>query len=167
MGIDLSCIEKDFGCSYNYWHILRNSVIKATFDYIFINLHPNENKTDNIKFTYASDLKKIIDKIENLSKDRNYLDCFVKICHNIPNINCLIYFGLEGLAAFCNKGDNEGFYSVADSYSICELFKTIKPFLIKNMEQIESNDNHLYHSIEKLEKLFQESFEKKTNVAIY
>jgi hypothetical protein len=121
---------------------------------------------NNNELIYANDLKNIVDQIERYSKDENYLGHFVKMCHSIPNMNCLIYFGLEGLAAFCNKNDCEGFYSVGDSYSICELFKTIKPYLIKNMELIESSDNHIYHSIEELEKVFEESFEKRTNVSI-
>jgi hypothetical protein len=34
------------------------------------------------------------------------------------------------------------------------------------MEVIESDDNHIYHRIEELEKVFQESFEKRTNITI-
>jgi hypothetical protein len=165
MGIDLYCVEKDFSCSYGNWHKLRNSVIKAAFIYISIEINLDKI-TDHNETIYANNLKNIVNEIEQKSKDENYLGHFVKMCHLIPNIDCLIYFGLEGLAAFCNKGDSEGFYSVADSYSICELFKTIKPFLIKNMEVIESDDNHIYHRIEQLEKVFQESLEKRTNVTI-
>uniref|UniRef100_A0A6C0AQY6 Uncharacterized protein n=1 Tax=viral metagenome TaxID=1070528 RepID=A0A6C0AQY6_9ZZZZ len=165
MGIDLYCIEQTFSCSYTYWHNIRNSVIKATFTYISIEIN-SDKITDNNEVIYVNDLKNIIDQIERQTKDGNYLGHFVKMCHSIPNINCLIYFGLEGLASFCNKNDCEGFYSVADSYSICELFKTIKPYLVKNMEVIESNDNHIYCSIEKLEKVFEESFEKRTNITI-
>jgi len=166
MGIDLYCAEQTFGCSYSYWHNMRNSVIKAAFIYISIEINTDKIYKDENELIYSNNLKNIVDEIEQKSKDENYLGHFVKMCHSIPNIDCLIYFGLEGLAAFCNKGDCEGFYSVADAYSICELFKTIKPYLVKNMEQIESNDNHIYHSIEKLEKVFEESFEKRTNVII-
>jgi hypothetical protein len=166
MGIDLYCAEKNFSCSYGYWHNIRNSVIKAAFIYISIEINTEKIYKDNNELIYSNNLKNIVDEIERQTKDDNYLGHFVKMCHNIPNIDCLIYFGLEGLAAFCNKGDCEGFYSVADSYSICELFKTIKPYLVKNMEMIESEDNHIYHRIEKLEKVFEESFEKKTNVVI-
>ena len=166
MGIDLYCVEKDFSCSYGYWHNIRNSVIKATFIHISIEINSDKINKDTNEFVYANNLQNMIDVIERQSKDGNYLGNFVKMCHSIPNIDYLIYFGLEGLAAFCNKSDCEGFYSVADSYSICQLFKTIKPYLIKNMELIESEDNHIYHSIEKLEKVFEESFERKTNVVI-
>jgi hypothetical protein len=166
MGIDLYCHEKNFGCSYSYWHNLRNAVIKAAFTYISIEFDRDKINKDNNELIYSNILKNIVDEIEHQTKDDNYLGHFVKMCHKIPNINCLIYFGLEGLAAFCDKGDCEGFYSVADSYSICELFKTIKPYLIKNMEVIESEDNHIYHRIEQLEKVFQESFEKRINVTI-
>jgi hypothetical protein len=166
MGIDLYCVEQTFGCRYDYWSKIRNSVIKATFTHISIEIKSDKINEDNNERIYANDLKHIIDEIERHSKDENYLGYFVKMFHSIPNMNCLIYFGLEGLAAFCNKNDCEGFYSVADAYSICELFKTIKPYLIKNMEVIESNDNHIYHSIEELEKVFEESFEKRTNVTI-
>jgi hypothetical protein len=166
MGIDLYCHEKNFACSYSYWHNLRNAVIKAAFTYISIEFNTDKINKDNNELIYSNILKNIVSEIERQTKDENYLSHFVKMCYNIPNINCLIYFGLEGLAAFCDKGDCEGFYSVADAYSICELFKTIKPYLIKNMEVIESDDNHIYHSIEELEKVFQESFEKRTNVVI-
>jgi hypothetical protein len=166
MGIDLYCVEKTFGCGYGNWHKLRNSVIKAAFIYISIEINLDKINKDTNDFVYANNLKNMVNIIEGQSKEGNYLGHFVKMCHRIPNIYCLIYFGLEGLAAFCNKGDSEGFYSVADSYSICELFKTIKPFLIKNMEVIESDDNCIYHRIEELEKVFEESFEKRTNITI-
>ena len=166
MGIDLYCSETNFGCSFSYWHNIRNSVIRATFIYISINLDKDKINKDNNELIYSNILKNIVSEIERQTKDDNYLSYFVKMCYNIPNTICLIYFGLEGLAAFCNKGDCEGFYSVADSYSICELFKTIKPFLVKNMEVLESDDNHIYHSITKLEKVFEESFEKRINVTI-
>ena len=166
MDIDLYCIKNNFSCSYSNWNTIRNSVIKATFTHICIEINSDKIDKDTNDFVYANDLKHMVDQIEYQIKDENYLGHFVKMCHSIPNMNCLIYFGLEGLAAFCNKSDSEGFYSVADSYSICELFKTIKPFLIKNMELIESDDNHIYHRIEELEKVFQESFEKRTNITI-
>ena len=166
MGIDLYCSETNFGCSYSYWHNIRNSVIKAAFTYISIEINTEKIYKDNTELIYSNNLKNIVSELERQTKDENYLGYFVKICHNIPNIDCLIYFGLQGLSSFCNKSDCEGFYSVGDSYNICELFNTIKPYLIKNMEVIESDDNHIYHSIEKLEKVFQESFEKKVNVTI-
>ena len=166
MGIDLYCVEQTFGCGYGNWYKLRNSVIKATFTHISIEINSDKIDKDTNEFVYANDLKNIVDQIERQTKDGNYLGHFIKMCHSIPNINCLIYFGLEGLAAFCNKNDCEGFYSVSDSYSICELFKIIKPYLVKNMEVIESDDNHIYHRIEELEKVFQESFEKRTNITI-
>lgn len=166
MGIDLYCVEKKFGCSYSYWHNIRNSVIKATLIYISINLDKDKINKDNNELIYSNILKNIVSEIERQTKDENYLGYFVKICHNIPNIDSLIYFELQGLASFCNKSDCEGLYSVGDSYNICELFKIIKPYLIKNMEVIESEDNHIYHNIEQLEKVFQESFEKRTNIVI-
>ena len=55
----------------------------------------------------------------------------------------LFFFNISGIYAFCNKSDCEGYYSVGNSYDICQLFKLIKPFyttdinINKSIKQIE------------------------------
>jgi hypothetical protein len=81
-------------------------------------------------------------------------------------IDILIFFGVGGVYSFCNKSDCDGYYSVGNSYDICELFKLIKPFLIKNKENMDSRDNDVYKFITEVEKVFQESIETKNFVVI-
>jgi predicted small metal-binding protein len=47
MGIDLYCVEQTFGCGYGYWSKIRNSVIKATFTHISIEIKSDKINEDN------------------------------------------------------------------------------------------------------------------------
>jgi len=166
MNIDLYCIDKSFSCKYDYWHKMRNEIIKATFDYIYIEFGIIEVNYNSSGYKYKEILQKIIDDVEQVYDKNLYLKHFVEKCNSIQNIDSMIFFGIEGLEALCNKRAIEGLYSAGDSYSICELFKLVKPFLFKNMENINSNENDIYHSVIELEKVFQESFEKNTMITI-
>jgi hypothetical protein len=78
----------------------------------------------------------------------------------------LIYFGVGGVYALCNKMDCEGYYSVGNSYDILELFKLIKPFIINKTDNLETHGNEIYNCIIQVEKVFQESVDKKEIVII-
>jgi hypothetical protein len=166
MSIGLQCIEQYFSCEYIYWHKIRNETIQATFDYLSIIFDLNKYKIEPLEIKYREKLEIIINELENNNIDKNYLNNFIKRCNNIETIDALIYFGVEGLFSLCNKRATEGFYSISDSHSICELFKLIKPFYFKNFEYIDSDENNIYNSIFELEKVFQESFEEKKIVTI-
>lgn len=165
MGIDLQCINESYCCSYSTWYKIRFGIMEATFIYLSIDINEHKLEKDSIQLFYKQHLQKIINELDENYID-NYLDYALKKLQNYESIDALICFGVEGLYAICNKRDTEGFYSVADAYSICELFKIIKPFLLKNMEDINSDENYIYHSVIELEKLFQESFQNKKYITI-
>jgi len=166
MSIGLQCINQYFTCEYIYWHKIRNETIQATFDYLSIIFYLNKFKIEPLEVKYKEKLEIIMNELENNTINKNYLNNFIKKCNNIEVIDALIYFGVEGLFSLCNKRATEGAYSVSDSYSICELFKLVKPFYFKNFEYIDSDENNIYNSIFELEKVFQESFEEKIIVTI-
>ena len=65
-----------------------------------------------------------------------------------------------------NKSENEGFYSVGNSYDICDLIKIVKPFLLKNKKNIDAEENWLYNGIDNITNIFEESIKKNGIVII-
>ena len=74
------------------------------------------------------------------------LDIFNNIYTESWNFNdAFIHFDLGGLYSLCNKNDYEGYYSIGNSYDICELFLKIKPFININgneKDDIEEDDEY-------------------------
>jgi hypothetical protein len=166
MNIDLYCNKNNFCCSYEYWHKIRNEIIKATFVYLYILTELNDIKKGTMEAKYTGIIKELISHVEKTAINNDYLSILTSHFKSIPTIDALIYFEVEGLSSLCNKSDKSGFYSVGDSYSICQLFKVIKPFLLKNIEFEDSQDNFIYKSVLELENFFQESINTKTMVTI-
>ena len=77
-------------------------------------------------------------------------------------IDTLVFFNISGLYAFCNKSDCEGYYSVGNSYDICQLFKLIKNFYIVDKEVFQD----INKTINKIKKIFQESVRKRKIITI-
>ena len=186
MGIDLNCDTKGFSCSYSCWHNIRAELIEATFAYLEYLIANETNNLDQERFeqSVVSHLKQYINEIreygaslENdkppinpfalLSSKRDLFDAFSEYSGDLCFINILIQFGVGGIYALCNKSDCDGFYSVGNSYDICQLIMLIKPFTIKNKDNIDDEENWLYRCIDKLFELFQESSGKKFLVLIY
>ena len=111
-------------------------------------------------------LKQYIQKILNLGKNDKLIEGFVVYSRILEFVDLLIQFGVGGLYALCNKSDCEGFYSVGNSYDICELLKLVKPFLLKNKEEVDSNENWIYNDIDIITNVFKESVEKNIIVRI-
>lgn len=107
----------------------------------------------------------LVEFLPTPSEDIPLISLFLGNC-TLDIIDILIFFGVGGLHSFCNKSDCEGYYSVGNAYDICEFFKLIKPFLIKNKENMVSTDNNIYKFVTEIEKVFQESVETKKLVAI-
>jgi hypothetical protein len=175
MGIDLYCGDKNFGCSYGSWRNIRIELIKATFEYLEVHFAVTEYEEETHEHGSMIALKQYIQKIQNgsivkesifSSKESNLLDLFTTYSSLLEFVDLLIQFGVGGIYSLCNKSDNEGFYSVGNSYDICDLIKVVKPFLLKNKDNIDDKENWLYREIDELIDVFKESVEKKEIVSI-
>jgi hypothetical protein len=192
MGVDFTCDEKSIGFSYGGWHYIRCTLIEATFAYLdkrfaeilskFANEEEHDWETTNIQ-SAAKNLQKHINEIREdanskkqkssegifgIMREHNHiLDCFINKIWENYFIDLLIEFGVGGIYALCNKSDCEGFYSVGNAYDIHELLITIRSFLLKDTEDLDSEDNWLYDSSDELIELFQESIEKKKIIIIH
>lgn len=133
MGIYIHCGEKyEYSCSYGYWDQVRMNTINATFKYIKSYIASTEITEYN---KYNTDiLLEFINKIE--SEPKLDINIFNNYCRQFNFIDSLIFFNISGIYAFCNKSDCDGYYSVGNSYDICQLFKLIKPFYIFDMKSI-------------------------------
>ena len=185
MGIDLTCDTKNFSCSYSSWHNIRAELIEATFAYLE-DLIANQTKgidEERLEYSVIGHLKQYITEIreecasfENdkppispfalLFSKRNIFNAFSEHLGDLCFINILIQFGVGGIYTLCNKSDCDGFYSVGNSYDICELLNVIKPFTIKNKDNLDDEENYIYRCTDKLIELFQESLDKKLIVYI-
>jgi hypothetical protein len=166
MGIDLYCGDETFGCSYGSWNNVRNSLIQATFEYLEVHFAVTEYEEGTHEHGAMIALKQYIQKILNLGKNDKLIENFIVYSRILEFVDLLIQFGVGGLYALCNKSDCEGFYSVGNSYDICELLKLVKPFLLKNKEDLEADENWMYNDIDKLTNVFKESVEKNKIVRI-
>ena len=185
MGIDLTCDTKDFSCSYSSWHNIRAELIEATFAYLE-DLIANQTKgidEERLEYSVIGHLKQYITEIREecasfdndkppispfalLFSKRTIFNAFSEHLGDLCFINILIQFGVGGIYTLCNKSDCDGFYSVGNSYDICELLNVIKPFTIKNKDNLDDEENYIYRCTDKLIELFQESLDKKLIVYI-
>lgn len=175
MGIDLYCGDKNFCCSYGTWHNIRIELIKATFEYLEVHFAVTDYEEGTHEQGSMRALKQYIEKIQNGSvikesvfgnKESNLFDLFSTYSRLLEFVDLLIEFGVGGIYSLCNKSDCEGFYSVGNSYDICELFKLIKPFLLKNKEDLNAEENWLYRNIDELINVFKDSVEHNEMVRI-
>ena len=166
MGIDLYCGDETFGCSYGSWNNVRNSLIQATFEYLEVHFAVTEYEEGTHEHGAMIALKQYIQKILNLGKNDKLIEGFVVYSRILEFVDLLIQFGVGGLYALCNKSDCEGFYSVGNSYDICELLKLVKPFLLKNKEDLDADENWIYNGIDNVTNVFKESVEKNVIVRI-
>lgn len=166
MGIDLYCGDKTFGCSYGGWNNVRNILIEATFEYLEVHFAVTEYQEGTHEYGAMIALKQYIKKILNFGKNEKLIENFIVYSRLLEFVDLLIQFGVGGLYALCNKSDCEGFYSVGNSYDICELLKLVKPFLLKNKEDLNSDENWIYNGIDNVTNVFKESVEKNVIVRI-
>jgi hypothetical protein len=157
MGIWIHCDKKEYSCSYGSWNKFRMATINATIKYIKSYISLTElTEYDQI---YANKLLEFIDKIESEPDLNN--DIFIDYCKELLFIDTLVFFNISGLYAFCNKSDCEGYYSVGNSYDICQLFK-----LIKNFYTVDKNSIQDINTINTIKKVFQESLRKRKIITI-
>jgi len=190
MGIDITCSTRTFSCGYSFWNEIRTATIVATAEYLKYQMTTIQYENGTYPFvaqqiindfmrqllTYGTleqdpceeEISEPLVEFEQTPEDQEntpLIGLFLGNC-SLDIIDMLIFFGVGGLYSLCNKSDCEGYYSVGNSYDICELFKLIKPFLIKNKENMDSPDNDVYKYVIEIEKLFQESVETKNYVLI-
>jgi len=166
MGININCDEESFCCTYSTWAEIRHNVIIQTNNYLIDYFSSNtfdseENPNEKI------DREEILNYMKKILINPNvfsYVDIMINIT-NMDHVNLLILYDIIGVYSLCNKSDCEGYYSVGDSYNICQLFNLIKPFLFKNKENIKNGD-YIYDAILDIEKIFQESVNKHIKVII-
>ena len=158
MGIHIYCDKKEYSCSYGSWDKFRMATINATFKYIKSYISLTEiTEYDKV---YADNLLEFIDKIE--SETNLDTNIFLNYCEQSPFVDALVFFNISGLCAFCNKSDCEGYYSVGNSYDICQLFKLIQNFYTVDKEFFQD----IYKTINKIKKVFQESLRKRKIITI-
>lgn len=186
MGVDFTCDDNKFYFSYSGWHHYRNTLVQATLAYLDDYLAMQNPEIDTNEYIDMNNLKRGVASIrlsaitlsENStlfginSGNRSIKDCFISALLNELHNNTvfgelLIQNGLNGIRALCNKSDCEGFYSVGNSYDICELLYKIRPFLIKDKDNLESEKNYEYDRCKDLLDVFEESVEKKIIVRIH
>ena len=166
MGIDLYCGDETFSCSYGSWNNVRNSLIEATFEYIEVHFAVTDYEENTYDYGSMTALKQYIQRILNSGKNDKLIENFIVYSRILEFVDLLIQFGVGGLYALCNKSDCEGFYSVGNSYDICELLKLVKPFLLKNKDDLNANENWIYNGIDNITNVFKESVEKNEIVRI-
>jgi hypothetical protein len=189
MGIDLICKEKVFSCGYGFWNLIRTATIIATADYLKDQLSKTNVEEETYPYVSLKNINDFMDELlsynkntekseETTEEDEVSTPIPTENDEEIPIIglflgNCslqvqdlLIYFGVGGVYALCNKMDCEGYYSVGNAYDILELFKLIKPFIINKTDNLETSENEIYNCVIQVEKVFQESVDTKQNIII-
>jgi len=187
MGIDLICNNKTFSCSYGFWNTIRTEVIIATSEYLN-SLNSRELEEGTFPFVARENIigfmnelisyKNKKEDVDDVSTQGNYgsvseeeegeiplISLFLGNC-SLQILDLLIYFSIGGLYAFCNKSDCEGYYSIGNSYDIVELLNLIKPYTLRNNENLDSQENEIYKCICKIQEIFEESVNDKLFVII-
>lgn len=156
MGIDLYCDKAHFGCGYGNWNLFRIHVIQASILYLenlFSNIHFDTTKfnLDDKTYDYEGETYKNI--LTNFLLLATVSVEKVELKYN----NALIHFGIGGLYSFCQKNDCEGYYSVGNAYDICQLFRTIRPFL---------PDDETKETMDRVLLVFEESVQSQKKISI-
>ena len=165
----LFCVNQNMFINYTFFYRIRTVIIQATCKYIksyLASYDSNENKEETIERSLFLSCN------DDILSDNHILNRFIDYCNKVFFVNLLSKFGVYGLFALCNKSENNGcykngYYSIGNSYDICDLLKVIKPYLLSHEKDINLEDNYLYESIINIENIFQESLEKKHIVTIF
>ena len=155
MGIWLSFKNSkiDFSCSYNYWNIIRISIIKSFMIYLenWININSNTFvQGDSFKFNFYEELKQLVTDYKNIVYDFDFFIIFNKY------VNALTCFNFTGIYALVNKEDCESYYSCGNAYDICNLLETIDNTI----------DKEHYEPIMRVKAVFQHSVVSKEPICI-
>jgi len=155
MGIWLSFKNSkiDFSSSYNYWNIIRISIVKSFMIYLenWININSTTFiQGESFEFDRYEDLKQLVTDYKNIVYEIDFFIIFNKY------VNALTCFNFTGIYALVNKEDCEAHYSCGNAYDICKLLETID----KNI------DKEHYERIMQAKKVFQHSVDSKEPISI-
>jgi hypothetical protein len=159
MGISLTCGNKEFECTYALWHHTRSLLVCATFEYLKDLITRKIIEEDTREQAELDELYKYFSTICASFDEDDYYASFIDNLHDFKFVNLLIQFGVSGIHVVCNKLENHGFYSVGNSYDICELNKKIKP-IISNKDTVQ------FSFVNQFIDVFQESVDKNILVEI-
>jgi hypothetical protein len=169
MAVDIVCNGDSHNCSIACWVEFRSIIIKASFEYLKTHLNNKKFENSSKENINKNDILEMIHRIESQilntpnSYEPNLLIKAFSISCGFNTVDTLIYFGVGGLFAFCHKYDVECYYSVGNSYDICELFKLIEPFFKKFIPK----DSFFEKHFEKINVIFQNSVEFNKIVLVY
>jgi len=157
MGIWLSFKNSkiDFSSSYNYWNIIRISIVKSFM--IYLENWININSTTFVEglscgSNFYEELKQLVTDYKNIVYDNDIYMIFNKY------INALTCFNFTGIYALINKGDSEACYSCGNAYDICNLLETIDDKIDK--------ENYNYDRIMQIKAVFQHSVDTKQPIMV-
>ena len=155
MGIWLSFKNSkiDFSSSYNYWNIIRISIVKSFMIYLenWININSTTFiEGESFEFYRYEDLKQLVTDYKNIVYDIDFFIIFNKY------INALTCFNFGGIYALVNKEDCEAYYSCGNAFDICNLLETID----------DSIDKEHYDPIMQAKKVFQHSVDSKEPICV-
>jgi len=165
MGVTLNCENEGTCMTYSDWNFFRESIIKATFEYIYckiqVDLEMSKNAIDeedenyidinSIYFSY----KEIIENI--LKQDITTVNQIITLMNKsgLDIYDTFTYFDINGLLVLCNKNDCEGCYSPGNSHDICILLNLIEMYIHHNIPYYD-----------KIKAIFTESYDKEIKVVI-
>ena len=155
MGIWLSFKNSkiDFSSSYNYWNIIRISIVKSFMIYLenWINMNSTTFfQGESFEFYRYEDLKQLVTDYKNIVYDIDNFIIFNKY------VNALTCFNFTGIYALVNKEDCEAYYSCGNAYDICNLLETID----------DNIDKEHYQRIMQVKKVFQHSVDSKEPICV-
>jgi hypothetical protein len=164
MSLLLECNGVQLNIIHVNWHEIRKGFAEATILYLIdtrdrLNKNILLNSQGVSSQVTESTVTKINTILETKMEDEaDYFDYLCKIFHtNKCNMEILIELGLSGIIALLCKCDNEGYYSIGNSYDILDMIDIVKDFI--------RNKNTLDH-LNILIELFKISVNTKTLVRI-
>ena len=155
MGIWLSFKNSkiDFSSSYNYWNIIRISIVKSFMIYLenWININSTTFiEGESFEFDRYEDLKQLVTDYKNIVYEIDFFIIFNKY------VNALTCFNFTGIYALVNTEDCESYYSCGNAYDICKLLETID----------DNIDKEHYERIKQVKVVFQHSVESKEPISV-
>jgi len=157
MGFSIDCKGAMYSCGYSNWVNLREEVANASILYLRCQYDILLQNSTNDSFSYLENqLSQIFEYIEvnNCATVPDFMYLFA----NPDFLNTFIYYNLGGVYALLNKSDDDGYYSVGNSYDILDALTRIETHLV---------DDNIKNSVQTMKKVFDNSVQHKQIVSIY
>ena len=161
MGIHLACDNVSYSCGYGAWDTAREEIahaavtyLRSIYDYMLTgNLYNGFVEEEQAEVQVR--IEKLLEYVEvnNCVTIRD----FIQMLSDFDFQNIFILFDLGGVYALLNKSDDDGYYSVGNSYDIAHTLSIIDNYVIYD----EVKRNYMY-----IKKVFDESRDTKKRVVI-